>query len=90
MEGFSSALLRVGNDSASDGAIGPSSSELLGDEHDDEPDPILPIDPSDPLSIPESVGLSSFRLSDCMGLVTAVIVVPAGILGCVNVAGHCA
>lgn len=81
MAGFSSALFKVGRDSASDGAIGPSSSELRGDEHDDEPEPILPMDPSEPLSIPESVGLSSFRFPGWMGLVTAVIVVPAGIFG---------
>lgn len=86
MAGFSSARLSVGNDSARDGAIaGPSSRELLGDEHDD-PDPIFPIDPSEPLSIPESVGLSSFRFIDCKGRVTAVIVVPAGIFGWVSVA----
>lgn len=85
--GFSRALLSVGKDSASDDdiVIGPSSSELLGDEHD-EPVPILPMDPSDPLSMPESVGLSSFRFPDWTGLVTAVIVVPAGIFGCVSVA----
>lgn len=81
MAGFSRALLRVGRDSAREGAIGPSSSELLGDEHDDDPEPILPIDPSDPLSIPESVGLSSLRVADWIGRVTAVIVVPAGIFG---------
>jgi hypothetical protein len=81
MAGFSSALFNVGRDSARDGAIGPSSSELLGDEHDDEPDPILPMDPSEPLSMPESVGLSNLRFTGWIGLVTAVIVVPAGIFG---------
>lgn len=80
MAGFSSARFSVGSDSARDGAIGLSSSELLGEEHD-EPDPIFPIEPSDPLSMPESVGLSSFRFIDCKGRVTAVIVVPAGIFG---------
>lgn len=88
MAGFSSARFSVGSDSARDGAIEPPSScELLGDEHDD-PGPILPNDPSGPLSMPESVGLSSFRFIDCNGRVTAVIVVPAGIFGWVSVAWH--
>ena len=93
--GFSRARLSVGSDSANDCVMtGTSSSELLGDEHDDEPDPIFePFTqpPSLPLSMPESVGLSSFLVTVCttvvcppcvIGRVTAVIVVPAGIFGC--------
>lgn len=78
--------MSVGRDSASDGAIDPSSSVLLGEEHDDDPDPIFPMEPSEPLSMPESVGLSSFRVMGWTGRVTAVMVVPAGIFGCVSVA----
>lgn len=84
MAGFSRARLSVGRDSASDGVEGGSSRLERGDEHDDDPEPILPIDPSLPDSMPESVGLSSFR---CIGRVTAVIVVPAGMLGWINVVG---
>jgi hypothetical protein len=58
MVGFSRARLSVGRESASDGVVG-SSSELRGDEHEDEPEQIL--EASEPLSMPESVGLSSFR-----------------------------
>lgn len=89
MAGFSSARFSVGNDSASDGVIGASSKLLRGDEHDDDPLPIFePTElPSLPDSMPESVGLSSLRFTGgcccccCMGRVTAVIVVPAGMLG---------
>lgn len=94
MAGFSRARFSVGNDSASDCVInGTSSNELRGEEHDDDPEPILapPIEqPSLPLSMPLSVGLSSLRVTGCttvvavIGLVTAVIVVPAGIFGCDN------
>lgn len=86
--GFSSALLSVGRESANDGVVG-SSSELRGDEHEEEPEPIFEA-PSEPLSIPESVGLSSFRqiVWTVRGIVvTAVIVVPAGMLGCTKVSG---
>lgn len=80
----------MGNDSASDCVIiGTSSSELRGEEHDDDPEPIFEHVPSLPLSIPLSVGLSSFRVTCCTtDLVTAVIVVPAGMLGC-EICGVC-
>lgn len=92
MAGFSRARLSVGSDSASDGCIGTSSRLLRGDEHEDDPLPILePTEPSLPDSMPESVGLSSLRFDGCCeleaGRVTAVIVVPAGMLGCIKVVG---
>ena len=61
MAGFSSARFSVGSDSASDGAAGGSSRLDRGDEHEDDPEHIFPIEPSLPDSIPESVGLSSLR-----------------------------
>lgn len=60
MAGFSSARLSVGRLSASDGVAGGSSRLDRGLEHEDDPEQILPIEPSLPDSMPESVGLSSF------------------------------